>query len=71
MLDINQAVIHNSLLLGVMVRFPKEAALHSLEATASELGLKLKARAIPTRTTTSGAPGRASPATSSPCSRGR
>ena len=51
MLDINQAVIHNSLLLGVMVRLPrqnstKEAALHSLEATASELGLKLKARAI-------------------------
>lgn len=47
MLDLNQAVIHESLLLGVMVRFPKEAALRSLEATASELGLKLKARNIP------------------------
>lgn len=46
-LDLNQAVIHESLLLGVMVRFPREAALASLEATAAELGLKLKARAVP------------------------
>lgn len=51
-LDINQAVIHDSLLLGVMVRLPgqestREAVRSSLKATASELGLKLKVRAIP------------------------
>lgn len=46
MLDLNQAVIHESLLLGVMVRFPREAELGILEAAASKLGLKLKARAV-------------------------
>ncbi|MEE9405304.1 MAG: phosphoserine phosphatase SerB [Algisphaera sp.] len=45
-LDLNQAVIHDSLLLGVMVRFSGEAALEAIEAVASELGLSLKVRPV-------------------------
>lgn len=46
-LDINQAVIHQSLLLGMMVRFPEATSFEpELQQLASELGLKLKATPI-------------------------
>ena len=45
-LDLNEAVIHDTFVMGVMVRFPREAGLHSLEAAASELGLRLRSEPI-------------------------
>lgn len=52
-LDINQAVIHQSLLLGIMILLPEvtstkqaDKAIKRIEKKADKLGLKLKARAI-------------------------
>ncbi|MEM7626352.1 MAG: phosphoserine phosphatase SerB [Planctomycetota bacterium] len=50
-LDINQAVIHQSLLLGIMVALPVQSkkadkTIRAIDKAAKRLGLKLKARAI-------------------------
>lgn len=50
-LDINQAVIHQSLLLGIMVSLPfgeknSDKAIRAIREAAKDLDLKLKARAI-------------------------
>ena len=46
-LDINQAVIHQSLLLGMMVRVPVDSIFEpSLQALAADLGLRLKVSAV-------------------------
>jgi phosphoserine phosphatase len=50
MIDVNQAVIHKTLLLGMLVRIPRsrdpESALQMLQERGAELGLKCKHKCI-------------------------